>query len=323
MADVQKLNTYTPDTNYLSTNNVASTLFAPITGGLSLLGFGGTGKTSRKKWKAANRNYTNQFNNAATNLQNTSNSALVGGDNSDLVNSYLQYINDQYTTRGKGFRSAKTEDLINGFVDNETQKQQNQLNNWLDNTYLGHGSTNSYLDNYWKTDADNDFNTQFLDDYYNQSLTQLETAKNRGLLNDAGYNAAMSALDRRKSAASGEMNAMTDSVINGYRNNLMDQVNNFKTAVDDYSLANRNSVNQDYFTNQFNNMYDNQKNNFEQDLNTAVSGYTPFDVADILGNARNTQGIMSGGSQNPQMLQSLDGQKKNQNKVGLGNQGLF
>jgi hypothetical protein len=55
-----------------------------------------------------------------------------------------------------------------------------------------------------------------------------------------------------------------------------------------------------------------------------VSGYTPFDVSDILGSARNSQGILTGGNQNSELLQSLQDQKKAQtNKVGLGNQGIF
>lgn len=323
MADVQKLNTSVPDTNYFSPQNLLATGLAPITGGLSFVFGGGTGRTAKKKWKKAKANYNNQWKNAATNLQNTTNSALVGGDNSDLLNAYLQHINDTFQKTGNSFRGQSTDRLIDSFVNKETERRQNELQNYLDNTYTGFGTTNVYLDDYWKTDADNDFNTQYLDDYYNQSLSQLDTAKNRGLLNDAGYNSALSALDRRRSAAAGEINTMTDDVINGYRDDLAAKVGDFQTAVDDYSLSTRKNNSIDAYKNQFNSLYDSQKTNFENDLNGAVSGFTPFDVADILGNARNTQGILTGGSQNPELLQSLDGSKKQQNKTGLGNQGLF
>lgn len=298
------------------------TTIGAITGGLLGSVFGG--RSSRKKWKQANRNYANQFNNAKTNLQNTTNAAIAGGDNSDLLNNYQSYINDKYTDWGKGFRNLSTDDLINEFVDKETATRKNQLQSWLNNTYGGFGTTNAYLDDYWKTDADNDFNNQFLDDYYNQSMSQLETAKNRGLLNEAGYNSAMSALDRRKSAATGELNTMTDDVINNYRDDLANKVAGFQTAVDDYDLGQRNNYNSTQFGNQFNDLYNTQQQNFENNLNTAVSGYTPFDVSDILGSARNTQGILTGGNQNSELLQSLQDQKKAQtNKVGLGNQGIF
>lgn len=283
-----------------------------------------TGSSSRKKWKQARKNYSNQYNNALTNLQNTTNSAIAGGDNSDLLDSYRQYLNDTYKDKGKRFRGDTASQLIGGFVDKETGKRKNELQSWLNNTYGGFGTTNAYLDNYWKTDADNDFNTQFLDDYYNQSMSQLETAKNRGLLNDAGYNSAMSALDRRKSAATGELNTMTDDVINSYRDDLANKVVGFQTAIDDYSLGQRNNYNTSSFGNQFNDLYGTQQNNLEMDLNNAVSGYTPFDVSDILGSARNTQGVLTGGNQNSELLQSLQDQKKSQtSKVGLGNQGIF
>lgn len=280
--------------------------------------------SSNKKKRQARRNYANQFDNAATNLQNTTNSAIAGGDNSDLLTGYQDYINKKYSDLGKDFRGQTTNDLIGGFVNEQTNKNKNQLQSWLNNTYGGFGTTNSYLDNYWKTDADNDFNNQFLDDYYNQSMSQLETAKNRGLLNDAGYNSAMSALDRRKSAATGELNTMTDDVINNYRDDLANKVTGFQTAIDDYNLGQRNNYNSTQFGNQFNDLYNTQQQNFENNLNTAVSGYTPFDVADILGSARNSQGILTGGNQNSELLQSLQDQKKAQtSKVGLGNQGIF
>lgn len=293
---------------------------------VKMLGGGGfsTGRTARKKAKQAYKNYTNQYNNALTNLQNTTNSAIAGGDNSDLLDAYRQYLNDTYNAKGKGFRGDTASQLIGGFVNKETDKRKNELQSWLNNTYGGFGTTNAYLDNYWKTDADNDFNTQFLDDYYNQSMSQLETAKNRGLLNDAGYNSAMSALDRRKSAATGELNTMTDDVINNYRDDLANKVTGFQTAIDDYSLGQRNNYNTTSFGNQFNDLYGTQQDNLETDLNNAVSGYTPFDVSDILGSARNTQGVLTGGNQNSELLQSLQDQKKAQtNKVGLGNQGIF
>lgn len=298
------------------------TTVGAILGGLAGNVFGG--RSSRKKWKKANANYVNQFNNASKNLQNTTNSAIAGGDNSDLLNNYQSFINDRYTSLGKNFRGQSTDNLINDFVDKETATRKNQLQSWLNNTYGGFGTTNSYLDNYWKTDADNAFNDQFLDDYYNQSMSQLETAKNRGLLNDAGYNSAMSALDRRKSAATGELNTMTDDVINNYRDDLANKVTGFQTAIDDYNLGQRNNYNSTNFGNQFNDLYNTQQQNFENNLNTAVSGYTPFDVSDILGSARNSQGILTGGNQNSELLQSLQDQKKNQTaKVGLGNQGIF
>lgn len=283
-----------------------------------------SGRSSKKKWKQANRNYENQYNNAGTYLQNTTNSAIAGGDNSDLLNNYQSFVTDRYNALGKGFRGESTDNLINDFVNKETSSRKNQLQNWLNNTFGGFGTTNAYLDNYWKTDADNAFNDQFLDDYYNKSMSQLELAKNRGLLNDAGYNAAMSALDRRKSAATGELNTMTDDVINNYRDDLANKVTGFQTALDDYSLGQRNNYNSTNFGNQFNDLYNTQLQNFENNLNTAVSGYTPFDVADILGSARNSQGILTGGNQNSELLQSLQDQKKNQTaKVGLGNQGIF
>ena len=297
---------------------VLGTTIGGVLGGV----FGG-GSSAKKKKKSYNA-YKDYFNNAGNQLQNTTNTAIAGGDNSDLLTGYQNYLNEAYGKDNKYFNRTSADTYLNNFINQETDKRKNQLQSWLNNTYGGFGTTNAYLDDYWKTDADNAFNDQFLDDYYNQAISQLETAKNRGLLNDAGYNSAMSALDRRKSAATGELNTMTDDVINNYRDDLANKVTGFQTAIDDYNLGQRNNYNSTQFGNQLNDMYNNQQQNFENNLNTAVSGYTPFDVADILGSARNTQGILTGGNQNSELLQSLQDQKKAQtSRVGLGNQGIF
>lgn len=284
----------------------------------------GTGRSSSKKKKHSRNHYNNIYNDAQGILNRTQNTSIAGGNNDDLIDAFRNFITNKYHNDNKYFHKTSADQWLNSFINDQTTKNKNSMQSWLNNTFGGFGTTNQYLDNYWKSDADNNFNTQFLDDYYNQALSQLDTAKDRGLLNDAGYNSALSALDRRKSAATGELNSMTDDVINNYRDDLANKVTGFQTAIDDYNLGDRNSINTDSLNNQFNDLYNTQQGNFEMDLNNAVSGYTPFDVSDILGNARNTQGILTGGKNNQELSDSLTDQKKNQsNKIGLGNQGIF
>lgn len=293
------------------------------------------GKSSRKKAKQANQgiaNYNNKMNEIPdvlsgnlTDLANQYKLTGTGSDNSDLYQGLSDYITNVYNNAGaRGFRGASWDQLFGGFYNSEQEKRKNDLQSWFDNTFSGFGSTNDFLNNYWKDSADDAFNKNYLDEYYNNALNQLDTARNRGLLNESGYNTARNALDRRNNAAQGEINLKTDAVINNYLDDLADRASKIQTDIDDYSLSTRGSQNIDNYTRQMNDLYQNQQDKLEANLNNAVSGYTPFIVSDILGNARDTQGILTGGEQNPELLQSLQDQRKTQqNKIGLGNQGIF
>ena len=335
MEEVKQLQTSTPSANY---SNLAKTLATQtaidsIVPGLgttisavkAIFGGGGfsTGRSSRKKWKKANKNYSNQFNNALTTLNSSDKYGFGGQDNSDLLNDYRQYINDRYTELGKNFRGQTEDTLLSGFADKYNTQQRNSLTNYANNLFSNYGTTNDYLNTAWNMNADDDFNTNFLDNYYNDAMSRLDTAKSRGLLNDYGYNSALNTLNTRKSAATGELNSLTDDVLNSYRDDLANYASGVYAGIDNYDLSNRHNFNTGSIQQGYDTLYGQQQQDLTNNLNNAVAGFQPFDVADILANARNTQGVVSTG-QNSDLLASLkERDESNKNKIGLGNQGIF
>lgn len=300
----------------------AGATIGSILGGITGKVFGGG--SARKKLRQANENYQNQLNNALTNLNSSDKYGFGGQDNSDLLNDYLQYINNKYTELGKDFRSQSTDALLSGFADKYNTQQKNSLTNYANNLFSNYGTTNDYLNTAWNMNADDDFNTNYLDNYYNDAMSRLDTAKSRGLLNDYGYNSALNTLNTRRSAATGELNSLTDDVLNNYRDDLANYASGVYTGIDNYDLSNRHNFNTGSIQQGYDTLYGQQQQDLTNNLNNAVAGFQPFDVADILANARNTQGVVST-AQNSDLLASLKERDENnsKNKIGLGNQGIF
>lgn len=325
---VEKVPTHASNTDYNTPalTNVLAYGAAGIPGIIANLAFGKgfrTGRSSRKKWKKSNKNYHNQFNNALTNLNSSDKFGFGGQDNSDLLNDYLRYINDKYQEVGKYFKDQSTDALLSGFADKYNTQQKNSLTNYANNLFSNYGTTNDYLNTAWNMNADDDFNTNYLDNYYNDAMSRLDTAKSRGLLNDYGYDSALNTLNTRRSAATGELNSLTDDVLNSYRDDLANYASGVYTGIDNYDLSNRNNFNTGSIQQGYDTLYGQQQQDLTNNLNNAVAGFQPFDVADILANARNTQGVVSTG-QNSDLLASLkERDESNKNKIGLGNQGIF
>lgn len=304
------------------TDNIYNTNMNTLGLGSVLGSVGGLfgGSSSAKKKKKSARTAKKYIKNAG-NMLNQQYS--LGEDNSDLLNDYQQYLADQYNDNKKYFYKKKEQDLMNGFINDATSKKQNQLQNSFDNLFSGYGVTNDYLDNAWNLTKDNDFNTNYINDYYNTALNQLDTAKARGLLNDFGYNKAMDVLNTRKSAGLSAVNGLTDNLLNSYRDELANLGAGIQSGIDNFTLGQRNKFTADTMNNAFNNLYNRQKDEFTNDLNNTVLGYTPFDVSDILAEARNAQGVYDTSAE-PELLDSLQEQAANKNKkIGLGNQGIF
>lgn len=278
--------------------------------------------------QAISRNaYNSDVENAADKLANDANIMDQLGkyaNNEDLLQGYYDALGKAYNKNQLGYGFTKRDKIYDDYLTGLKDKQQATLQRDFNNLFQGYGKTNDYLDSLWNMNSAKDFNTNYLNDYYNDTKSKLDSAKSRGLLNDAGYNSALNTLNQRNSAAGSGVRELTDSVLNNYRDDWTNLAGNIQTGIDDYNLKQRNIPLGERWNNQYNDLYGRQKQNFEGDMYNALSGYTPYDVSDILASARNTQGVI-----NPQatddsdLLSALQEKESKKNKVGLGNQGIF
>ena len=283
--------------------------------------------SSAKKHEYSANAYNSAINNAANRLAkdySISDQTGTYKNNEDLLQGYYDYLGNAYNKDKKYFFKQDQNKLYQDYLKDLTNKQKTNYQNDFNNLFSGYGTTNQYLDSLWNMNADDTFNQNYLDNFYNDTKTKLDSAKSRGLLNDAGYNSAIDLLGQRHSAATAGVNELTDSVLNKYRDDWSTLAGNIQTGIDNYSLGQRNMNLGEQWNNQYNDLYGRQQKGFENEMNNALSGYTPYDISDILANARNTQGVMNPqATEDSELLSALQEKNSKKNKVGLGNQGIF
>lgn len=218
-----------------------------------------------------------------------------------------------------GFRqNDMMNDMINDFSDHNKQ----ELINYMDKNFIGLGGSNAWMDNYWSDASDDEYVNNFINTNYDNALTQLDRALKRGTLTQKGYNSALNDLNTQKSSAYTTVGNIGQGIVDDNKNTLLKQVNDFNTDIDNYNL---NNYKHDYignFEKRLQNTYNNQQKNFQSQFDTATDGLVPFDISGIIGDARVAQGVNN--TQTDPLLTAIeDTEKKKDQKVGLGNKGLF
>lgn len=260
-------------------------------------------------------NLYNKYYNVNTNKLNNN----YAGDDA-----LMKSFNDWYAPNNYnlGILNKNADSIYKDFVNYQTDQDKNALNSYINKNFAGLGGSNLWLDNYWNNSADDEMVNNFIDTNYNNALKQLDRALKRGTLTQSGYNDALNNLNTQKSGAYTTVGSIGQSIMDQYKNDLTEKVQGFGTDVNNYTLDNRNMLNTSNFENSLNNLYNDQKNNFESQFNLMTQDLSPFDVTSIIGDARVGQGVNN--TQSDQLLGAIeDNEKKKKDKVGLGNTGLF
>ena len=195
----------------------------------------------------------------------------------------------------------------------ENEKNENENKSIINNSISNNNNNNISLG----FDENNFINTN-----YNDALTQIERAKNRGYLSAGGYNNAFNSLQNQMSAARASVGDIGKGIIDDYKSDLTNKVQGYMTDLDNYNLNKRNSMSTSNWANDLANTYNDQKAGLENRFNLATNGLNLFDTSDLIGNARITQGVNN--NQSDDLYNAIDEQQqKKSRRVGLGNKGLF
>ena len=215
------------------------------------------------------------------------------------------------------FRNDDRNKEYNNFIKDTTNDQIKQMQNYLDNTF-GTNWDRNYAKNFNSTDL----SQNFLDNQYNNALEQLDRALKRGTLSNSGYQSALNNLNTQRSGANVMVNDLAKGIVD---NNIADMRNLYEgygADVSNYDLGKAKTTNIDVFKSGYNDLMNEQMNNFGDQFALATQNYNPFDMSDIIGNARVQQGVNN--IQSDELLGAIeDTEKKKDKKVGLGNKGLF
>lgn len=166
--------------------------------------------------------------------------------------------------------------------------------------------------------------TTLLNEQFDPLSAQLQNAQKRGQLNSVGYNAALDALNQKKSAAQSQIHSLGQNILAQDRSGLNDVISGARSDVNNLSLA--SSFNPtDYWNNAAGKAAD-YTSGFGGALRNAVGGTKFADLTDLL----NAGGAVQGATNSPAAatttgalsgtLASPDDATK---KRGLGNVGAF
>lgn len=222
------------------------------------------------------------------------------------------------SSSGSFNQDGMRDDMISKFTDYNKRN----LQNYMDNNFADLGTSNLWLNNYWNNQSDDNLVNDFINTNYDNTLSQLDRALKRGTLSQKGYDSALNDLNKQKSSAYTTVGGIGQGIIDGYKKTLTEKAQGYGENIDKFDLGKYGTVNVDNYSNDFQNTYNDQLASFENDFNLMTQNYTPFDVSGIIGDARVAQGVNN--TQSDPLLTAIeDTEKKKDQKVGLGNKGLF
>ena len=224
-----------------------------------------------------------------------------------------------HKSKGKNFnQTGMSNDMIHEF----TQQQKKAMENYMNQNFADLGTSNMWLDNYWGSNAADDYVNNFITTNYDNALTQLDRALKRGTLSQSGYDNALNNLNTQRSGAETTIGNIGKGIMDNYRTALTEKAQGFGANLDNYDLSKYGNVSADKFADSFNKLYGDQQAGFESEFNLATQDLSPFDVSGIIGDARVAQGVNN--TQTDELLGAIEeAEQKKDKKVGLGNKGLF
>lgn len=269
-----------------------------------------------KKWAVSRKTWEgNRQKNLQQVADNYKDNALVQALQDAVNAKYDKNDYGKYYFRNDNYKK-EFDNIVNDFTKNQINDIQNALSSasTLYDPIYGGGFNNNFADQYVNN---------YLDDKYALALEQLDRAKARGTLNDVGYGRALKDLDTQKSAGYSTLGNIGRSIVSDYNTGMQTNIENYQNLLNNYDLTRDYSrLNTNNINNMLNQNYNNYLAGFEGDFNAAMGGQEPFDVSSILGNAKVSQGITNPQS-NPLVNALSDQNSKKQQKVGLGNEGVF
>lgn len=170
--------------------------------------------------------------------------------------------------------------------------------------------------------------SSLLDDAINSILTQqrgvaqqqLDRGKARGIYNDVGYNAGLSAIDTAMATGRSSLGSLGSGLINTYRGGLDEIGNKAYNAASSVGFDPTFSL--DPYISEYNDYVGRTRNNAAGDLRGALGNTNFFDLSNIRSAAGTAQGALN--LRDTDVATALQERRRTQSaRRGLGSQGAF
>ena len=251
-------------------------------------------------------------------------------------------ITNEFTRRG--LNPQEYEDRINAALDLEQQGMtfgtgRNTFDSSISNKILddirnekvrGYQSTvnefapEGFADQVFGSTADDAVIQAILGEQYGTASDSILRARDRGTLNDQGFQYSMSNLDQQRKAAEARLQQMGGGVLEGYRNDLRGVADNARTGAGGWDFG--DTFDPDFYRTQIEGKQGELGGRLEGDIRNAIGGEQFFNISDLIQKGGVGQGAQNTGmgSQSGGLLAAFSDRKKQEEQDrGLGTQGSF
>jgi hypothetical protein len=252
-------------------------------------------------------------------LQGLDPNAYMASDIQPTLQRQFDSIQDLDPNPGAAFQpTTLATDILNNVTSGRRTQVSNQLNNQFDPNYATNLLPDSTLDQ---------FVPSIVSQQFDPLSSQLTNAQKRGTLTDTGYNAALAALNQKRTAATSQVSDLGRTILGTDRSGINDLITGAKNTAAGLSL--NQTFDPSSYDTQAKGLASSDLSNFGGALTNAVGGTQYASLSDLLNaggavqgasnpsaiNPTGTPGATSPFAQDPNVLANQ--------KRGLGNQGAF
>lgn len=227
-------------------------------------------------------------------------------------------VQDLDPNPGAAFSPTLGTDILNNVTSGRRTQVTNQLNNQFDPNYAQNLIPDSTLDQYVPS---------IVNQQFDPLSSQLTNAQKRGTLTDTGYNAALSALNQKRGAATSQVSDLGRTILGTDRSGINDLISGAKTTAAGLSLGQQ--FDPTSYDTQAKTLASSDLSNFGGALTNAVGDTKFATLTDLLNAGGAVQGASNPNAINPTGSIGAtspfyqDPNTTANQKRGLGNQGAF
>lgn len=210
-----------------------------------------------------------------------------------------------------------TNSIISQLVGDETELQRQRLNTQL-NQFASPGFSYGLVPN----QADDPILATILDEQYQDALSSITRARDRGNFSDFGFTSALENLNSQRSAANSQLQGIGGGVLEDFRTGLRDIAGQGRTRADSFQFG--DVFDPSSVQGQIDDYFAERSGRLEGDIRSALGGEQLFNVGQVLGRAGSAQGAQNASARSPALLNALaQREEERARNRGIGSQGVF
>ena len=206
------------------------------------------------------------------------------------------------------------------FVDNILNTEQNNRRTGYVNQVNSLFPVNDDFARFGDT-ADDDAITGLLTTQRDAARRSVDMARNRGNLNQTGYDAALQSLEEMFNAGNAQAQSVGSGILSGYRGQLKGIADDARNTAGSYTLG--STFDPTSYQQRYNSTADDLSGRLSGDISAALGGESFFDLGDIITRGGNAQGATNPRTALTDVLAERERQRNTERGVGGGSTGVF